>query len=232
MLNVEETNAALEKEFAEHDPKTEDSPPKEGESKALEESMPMQSSSVAAGKAEKTVPGGTTVGSDGRPLFDPRGTYFPDDSHESDENARKFRSRLSCDSEKRFQNPSLFLEDLKGFGMYGEFSEDQSHVTMPFKDVHRLVTTMRMTEIILNERIQNKRKVKFELLKAQLDAGDCDNIPALLVELERTKAALAQKYSFQSVGMFGDEPVIDLLRDLANCEDNRLASRAFHRSRL
>ncbi len=59
MLNVEETNAALEKEFAEHDPKAEDLPPKEGESKALEESM--QSSSVAAEKAEETVPGGTTV---------------------------------------------------------------------------------------------------------------------------------------------------------------------------
>ncbi len=33
---------------------------------------------------------------------------------------------------------------------------------------------------------------------------------ALLVELERTKAALQQKYSFQSVGIFGDEPVIEL----------------------
>jgi hypothetical protein len=94
--------------------------------------------------------------------------------------------------------------------MYGELSEDQDRVTMPFKDVHRLVTTMRMSEIILNERIQNKRKVKLELLKAQLDAGDCDNILALLVELERAKAALAQKYSFQPVRMFGDDPVIDL----------------------
>ncbi len=94
--------------------------------------------------------------------------------------------------------------------MYGELSEDQGHVTMLFKDVHRLVTTMRMAEIILNERIQNKRKVKLELLKAQLDAGDCKNTSALLVQLERSKAALAQKYSFQSVGMFGDEPVIDL----------------------
>jgi hypothetical protein len=42
--------------------------------------------------------------------------------------------------------------------MYGELSEDQSRVTMPFEDVHRLVTTMRMAEIILNERIQNKIK--------------------------------------------------------------------------
>ncbi len=81
---------------------------------------------------------------------------------------------------------------------------------MPFEDVHRLTTTMRMAEIILNERIQNKSKAKLELLKAQLNSSNCNNVPALLVELERAKAALAQKYSFQSVGMFGDEPVIDL----------------------
>ena len=94
--------------------------------------------------------------------------------------------------------------------MYGELSEDQSHVTMPFEDVHRLVTTMRMTEVILNERIQNKRKAKLEFLTSQLDASECNNMPALLVELERTKAALKQKYSFQQVGVFGNEPVIEL----------------------
>jgi hypothetical protein len=33
---------------------------------------------------------------------------------------------------------------------------------------------------------------------------------ARLAELKRTKAALKQKYSFQQVGVFGDEPVIDL----------------------
>ncbi len=37
-----------------------------------------------------------------------------------------------------------------------------------------------------------------------------ENASALLVQLERAKAALAQKYSFQSVGMFGDESIIDL----------------------
>ncbi len=189
MLSVEETNAALDKEFAEQSSKAEDLPPNQGESKALDESM--QSSSVAAEKA--------SVGSDGRPLLDPKGVYFPDDSHETDENARKSLSRISRDSEKRFQNPPLLLEDLRGLGMYGELSEDQSHVTMLFKDVHRLVTTMRMAETILNERIRTKRKTKLEFLKAQLDAGDCDNMTALLVELERAKAALAQKYSFQSV---------------------------------
>ncbi len=35
-------------------------------------------------------------------------------------------------------------------------------------------------------------------------------MPALLVELERAKAALAQKYFFQSVGIIGDDSVIDL----------------------
>ena len=94
--------------------------------------------------------------------------------------------------------------------MYGELSEDQGHITMPFEDVHRLVTTMRMTEVILNERIQNKRRAKLQLLTAQLNASECNNMPALLAELERTKAALKQKYSFQQVGMFGDEHVQDL----------------------
>jgi hypothetical protein len=62
-------------------------PPTQGKSEALDE--PLQSSSVVAEKAEKTVPDGTAVGSDGRLLLDPKGSYFPDDSHETDENARK-----------------------------------------------------------------------------------------------------------------------------------------------
>jgi hypothetical protein len=170
----------------------------------------MQSSSVEAEKAEEFVSNGTTIGSDGRPLREPEGTYFPADSHETDENARKFLTKLKRDSKKRIENPPLLLDDLRELGMYGELSEDQCHVTMPFEDVHRLVTTMRMAEIILNERIQNKRKAKLELLKAQLNASNCNNMPALIAELEKTKAALLQKYSFQSVGMFGDEHVLDL----------------------
>jgi hypothetical protein len=74
--SVEETNAGLEKEFAEQDPKAEVSPPKEGDSKALDESM--QSSSVAAEKAEEFVSGETAIGSDGRPLREPEGTYLRD----------------------------------------------------------------------------------------------------------------------------------------------------------
>ncbi len=105
MLSVEETNAALEREFAEQNPKAGDLPPKQGESKALEESL--QSSSVAAEKGEETVPDGTAVGSDGRPLLNTKGGYFPEDSHESDENARKTQTRIVRDSKKRFENPSL-----------------------------------------------------------------------------------------------------------------------------
>jgi len=206
--SVEETNAALEKEFAEQSSQAGDLPPTQGKSEALDESL--QSSSVVAEKSEEVIPDGAAVGSDGRPLLEPKGSYFPDDSHETDEDANKFLAKTFRDSEKRLDNPPLLLEDLRDLGMYGELSQDQNHITMSFKDVHRLVTTMRMSEIILNERIQNKRKVKLELLKAQLNASDCENIPALLVQLERAKAALAQKYSFQSVGIFGDEPIIDL----------------------
>ncbi len=109
MINVEETNAALDKEFAEQNPKAEDLSPKQGESKALEESL--QTSSVATEKTEETVPDDTAVGSDGRPLLNTKGAYFPDDSHESNENARKMQTRLARDSEKKLENPSLLLED-------------------------------------------------------------------------------------------------------------------------
>ncbi len=152
--SVEETNAELEKEFSMQDSKMEELPLKKGDSNVLETSM--QSSFSVTGQVGEIVSDGTATGSDGRPLLEPKGAYFPADSHETDENARKLLSRLSCDSRKRFENPSLLLEDLRGSGMYGELSEDQSRVTMPFEDVHRLVTTMRMAEIILNERIQNK----------------------------------------------------------------------------
>jgi hypothetical protein len=166
--SVEETNAALEKEFAEQSSQAGDLPPTQVKSEALVESL--QSKSVVAEKAEEIVPDGTAVGSDGRPLLEPKGSYFRDDSHETDKDANKFLTKTFRDSEKRLENPSLLLEDLRDLGMYGELSEDQGYITMPCKDVHSLVTTMRMSEVILNERIQNKRKAKLDLLKAQLDA--------------------------------------------------------------
>ncbi len=124
ILSAEETNARLEKEFSVQDSKVEELPLEKGDSNVLETSM--QSSSSVTEQIGEIVSDGTVTGSDGRPLLEPKGTYFPADSHETDENARKFLSRLSCDSEKRFQNPSLLLEDFRGLWMYGELSEDQA----------------------------------------------------------------------------------------------------------
>ena len=84
--SIEEINARLEKEFAQQDPKVEDLPPKEGDSKDLDEST--QSSSSVAEQAGEIVSDDTAMGSDVRPLHEPKGTYFPADSHETDENAR------------------------------------------------------------------------------------------------------------------------------------------------
>ncbi len=142
--SVDETNARIEKEFAKQVAKTEDSPPNSDNSKVLETSM--QSSSSVAEQAGENVSDDTAMGSDGRPLHEPKGTYFPANSHETDENARKLLLRHIRDSEKRIENPSLLLDDLKGLGMFGELSDDQRHATMTFEDVHRLVTTMQMAD--------------------------------------------------------------------------------------
>ena len=208
MRSIEETNARLAEEFAQQNTQGQDLPPKEGESKALDESM--RASSVTADKSEEIAPDISAFGSDQRPLRETPGSLLPNDSEETDQSAKDFFAKITRDSNKRNQNPPLLLDDLRELGMYGKLSEDQRHITMPFEDVHRLVTTMRMTEVILNERIQNKRKAKLEFLTSHLNTTDCNDMPALLAELERTKAALKQKYSFQQVGMFGDEPVIDL----------------------
>jgi hypothetical protein len=206
--SIEETNARIAKEFAEQDPKAEDSLRKRSDSNVIETSM--QSSSSVAEQAGEIVSDDTAMGSAGQPLHESKGTGFPADSHETDENVRKLLMRHLRDSDKRIENPPLLLDDLKGLGMFGKLSDDQRHVTMPFEDVHRLVTTMRMAEVILNERIQNKRKTKLDLIKAQLNADNCPNMAALLVELEKAKVAVTQKHSFQSVEAFGDEPVTDI----------------------
>jgi hypothetical protein len=73
---------------------------------------------------------------------------------------------------------------------------------MAFEDVHGLVTTMRMAEVILNERVQTCRKAEIARIKTQLDAEHCPDMSALLVELERAKQSLTQKHSFHSIGAF------------------------------
>ena len=64
--SVEETNARLDKEFAQQNSQGQDLPPKEGESKVLDETM--QTSSVTTDKAEEIVPDVSSLGSDQRPL--------------------------------------------------------------------------------------------------------------------------------------------------------------------
>ena len=83
--SVEETNARLAKEFAEHNSKAKDSLLKKSESNTPDENM--QASSVTSEKAEETVPVESAFGSDQRPLCEPSGTLFPADSHETVRNA-------------------------------------------------------------------------------------------------------------------------------------------------
>ena len=73
--SIEETNAMLEKEFAEQGSKAEESPPKEGESKALDKPKPTSSVLVLADKSEEMAPDISALGSDQRPL---RETAFVD----------------------------------------------------------------------------------------------------------------------------------------------------------
>ncbi len=132
-------------------------------------------------------------GSDGRPLHEPEGSIFPTNSHESDKTVKKLLTGLHREANSRFQDRSLLLEDLKGLGMAGDLSDDGQFVTMSFEDVHRLVTTMRMAEIILNERVQNNRKVKIAQIKTQLDAEHCPpDMTTLLAELDKAKRSLTQ----------------------------------------
>jgi hypothetical protein len=125
---------------------------------------------------------------------------FPMDSHETDARAKKVLTDLQREQQFRLQNPSLLVDDLKELGMYGELSEDNNYINMPFEDVHRLVMTMKMAELILNDRVHSNRKDKMAKIKAQLDADCGHNTAALLAEFHRAKYALTQKHSFRSVG--------------------------------
>ncbi len=70
--------------------------------------------------------------------------------------------------------------------MYGELSENNRHVNMPFEDVHRLVMTMRMAELVLNDRVQLARREEIARIKAKLNA-DFPDMPTLLLELNKAK---------------------------------------------
>jgi hypothetical protein len=108
----------------------------------------------------------------------------PLNCQETDDRAQKILDNLQRGRESRIQHHSLILDDLKELRMHGELSEDQNYVTTPFEDLHRLVTTMKMANVILNERVHESRKAKLNELLVEIDAGHCPNMQALLVERE------------------------------------------------
>jgi hypothetical protein len=107
----------------------------------------------------------------------------PPNCEETDDHAQKILDNLQRGRESRIQNHSLIIDDLKELGMFGELSEDQDYVTLPFEDVHRLVTTMRMANVILNERVQARRRAKLNEIKEQLDAQRCPNMQRFSLSL-------------------------------------------------
>jgi hypothetical protein len=198
--SVDETTAMLEREEVEQDARMQESSPQGVDSTASPASM--QTKSPLEEKAREASSDEDRVGPDGRYLFEQAGSIFPTDSHETDARAKKVLADLQREQQSRIQNPSLLVDDLKELGMYGELSDDNNYINMPFEDVHRLVMTMRITELILNDRVQSNHKDKMVQIKAQLDADCGHNTAALLAEYHRAKDALTQKHSFRSVGAF------------------------------
>jgi hypothetical protein len=193
ILSVDETTTVITAEL-ELDAKASESLPQSVESVAFESSK--QSSSSVEEQTRGSLSEERAFGSDGRPLLDPKGTYFASDSHETDDRVKRLLTVLQREQNSSVQKSSLLLDDLKELGMFGELSEDSRHFVMPFKDVHRLVMTMKMAELILNDRVQDYRKAKIARIAARIDADNCPNMSALLLELDKAKHALQQNNPF------------------------------------
>jgi hypothetical protein len=169
---VDQITAMLEQEEAEQDARMQGSSPKSAEPTAFNASM--QEKSSVDKKSREASSEERPVEPDGRYLFDlpgryfPTGRYFSTDTHETGDCAKKVLADLQRTQKSRVQSPSLLIDDLKELGMYGELSDDNCYINMPFEDVHRLVMTMRMAELILNDRVQSNRKDKMAQIKAQL----------------------------------------------------------------
>ena len=129
-------------------------------------------------------------------LIDP---LFPAEPSKFDSRAKRVLKELDRFRNSRTHNRPMLLDDLKELGMAGELSDDSKFVTMSFEDNHRLVMTMRMAELILNDTVHSDRKHKIAQIKAQLDAEHCPSMSTLLQEIERAQYDLTQKHSFQSV---------------------------------
>ncbi len=106
--------------------------------------------------------------------------FFPAESSEFDSRAKRVLKELDRFRDSRTHNHPMLLDDLKELGMAGELSDDSKFVTMSFEDSHRLVMTMRMAELILNDTVQSDRKDKIAQIKAQLDAEHCPDMSTLL----------------------------------------------------
>ena len=144
-----------------------------------------------------------------------------DDSDRNPRNERVLKE-LGRYQDSRTQNPPLLLQDIKELGMVGELSENNKFITMSFEDVHlRLVMTMKMTELILNDTVHFNRNEKIEQIKVQLDAEHCPNMEALLREMEKAHKDLTQKHSFHSMGVF--EPGLYSLPDFILFETMMIA---------
>ena len=142
MQTVEETKAALAKELEDEALREQGSLPQSDESKPPEVFPPTAKSDQE--QVGSSASPELALGSDGRPLHEPEGSIFPTDSHESDANAKKLLTGLQHEMNSRFQERSLLLQDLEELGMVGDFSHDYRYISLPFEDVHRLVTTMRI----------------------------------------------------------------------------------------
>jgi hypothetical protein len=123
LQSVEETNAALAKEFEDDARREQESLPQNGESKTPE--VPPPKTASIEDQVGSSTSAELRFGSDGRPLYEPDRSIFPTDSHESDEIAKKLLTGLEREMSSRIQDPSQLLEDLKELGMAGDFSHDE-----------------------------------------------------------------------------------------------------------
>ncbi len=97
------------------------------------------------------------------------------DSAELNTRARKVLNDLERHQTLRTQKKPLLLDDLKELGMFGDLFDDNKFIIISFEDVHRLVTTMKMAELILNDSVHFDRKNKIKQITAQTCLHYCGN---------------------------------------------------------
>ncbi len=149
---MEETTAAIEAE-QKREEEAESSPKATSLKSATFESLNQSSSSVNMERSQdpsndRSEDQGSQAARGGQDeVFVP---LMPPNCEETDDLAQKILDNLQRGRESRIQNHSLIIDDLRELGMFGELSENRDYVTMPFEDVHRLITTMKMANAILN----------------------------------------------------------------------------------